>query len=160
MKKVVAVFLMVLLCASMLAIVAFADSNDSPKPDDNHTVDVSGGEGGSASSTSTVVSKDGVTTITAKPQEGYKFTGWTYTGDFEWVKGDANSPEIVIKPLSDVKFVANFEKIGNGGGKKDDDNKSPATGYDMTPVLVVMAAVLSVSAAAAVVTGKRYFASK
>ena len=160
MKKVLAIFLMVLMCASVLALVASAD-NDSPNGDDNYTVDVSSNQGGSATSTATVVSKNGVTTITAINETGYEFTSWTITGEFEWVKGDINSPVIEIRPLGDVTFVANFKKISSEeGGKKDDGKKSPATGYDMAPVIVVMTVVLSVSAAAVAVTGKRYFTGK
>ncbi|MBR3639299.1 MAG: hypothetical protein IKN50_01700, partial [Clostridia bacterium] len=99
--------------------------------------------------------KGDTTKIVAKPGDGSEFTGWTFEGEFEWVEGDANSPVIVIRPKGDVKFVAHFK-----GVSKDTNPVSPPLGYNTAAVVALVAAVLSVSVAVVVYTGKKYFSAK
>jgi len=160
MKKIVSVLLIALMFTSLLAVAAIADDYVSPAGTHVVSGEVSGNVGGNVIVNPPSVSDGGTVTVSAISDDGYSFSYWTFTGEFEWVSGDVRSAVIVIRPLGDVSFVATFTASGGPGPNKDDGNTSPATGYDMTPVLVVMASVIAVSAAAVVITGKRYLASK
>lgn len=157
MKKIIAILLASLMMLSMIGVV-FADDGEfvSPGADDFYNVvaKVKDDKGGSATTDKPTVLVGETATLTAKEDEGFKFIGWTFTGEFEWVEGDANSKVIVIRPKSDVVFVAAFE---GKGPDKDPSQDSPETGYSFAPVAIVMASLLALGTAAAVYTGKKYF---
>ena len=95
--------------------------------------------------------------LVAKPDDGSKFIGWEITGEYEIVEGSLTSEVIVIRAKGTVKAVAKFQPTDT---KKDDGPVSPTTGYTTQIVVVAMAVVLTISAAAVVVLGKRYFSAK
>ena len=123
---------------------------------DHYDVTVEAEAGGDVTVNPASVNVGETTTVTATPKDGYKFNGWTADGQFEWVDGDANKPVIVVRPLEDVKFTAHFIKDEGQSGEPT----SPETGYETRPVSFAIAAVLVISAAAAVYTGKKHFGDK
>lgn len=160
MKKILSAAMAVLMIVSLLAVSAFA-ADEFPSPDgrDYFTVSakVKGDKGGTATVSAATVPAGETVTITAKADDGYTFGGWTFEGKFEWVSGDANSATIVVRPQSDIVFTASYN--GQGGSDKDNSNKAPQMGYNFEACLAVMAAVIAVSAAAVVYTGKKYYSS-
>lgn len=164
MKKALSVLMAALLLVSVFAVTVFADDdegNPSPGKETRYTVTVivDGDKGGTAYPDPGTVIEGETTTITAKPDDGYEFGGWTFEGEFEWVEGDANSPVIVIRPKGNVTFTAKF--VGAGGPGRDQTPVSPTTNeISVNYTVIVMAALLSISAAAAVVAGKKYFSAR
>lgn len=155
MKRIIAILLASVMMLSMVVTVFAADAEFiSPGADDFYNVvaKVKDDKGGSASTDKPTVPVGEVATLTAKEDDGFEFIGWTFTGEFDWVEGDANSKVIVIRPKSDVVFIAAFE---GEGPDKDTDKESPVTGYMGGAVVMVLA--LSMGIAAAVYTGKKYF---
>ena len=159
MKKVLSVLLTVIMLAAVFTVAVSAEGGDYPSPSGywNVVAVVKDDKGGTANADPATVPYGDTSKITAKADEGYEFVGWTFEGEFEWVEGDANSLVVVIRPKSDVKFIAEFK---GEGGKKDDDHTSPGTGYNMSAAVAVMAVVLTIGAASVVVTGRRYFCGK
>ena len=156
MKKVLSVLMAVLMLSAVFAVAVSAEEYPSPSARDYWVVEVDVDGNGTATADPVQTPKGDTSKIVAKPDAGNEFTGWTFEGEFEWVEGDANSAVIVIRPLGDVKFIAHFKGEGPG---KDDGKTSPTTGYAEF-VTVVVVAVLSISAAAVVVTGKKYFSAR
>ena len=158
MKKIIALVLTVVMLASLTATVFARDWIISPiKQEWNVKVVVKDDKGGTATSSAVSVNDGDTVVIKAKPDDGFTFGGWTFTGDFDWVSGDANSLEIVIRPKGDVVFTATF----NGQGpKKDNGGTSPVTGYNTEAAIAFMSVVVLVSVAAVAYTGKKYFAAK
>ncbi len=156
MKKILAIILASLMMFSVMATVFAADEFLSPGAKDFYNVvaNVKDDKGGTATAEKPQVPVGETVTITAKEDDGFEFIGWTFTGEFEWVEGDANSKVIVVRPLSDVVFTAAFE---GEGPDKDTDKDSPVTGYRDTLATTVMATVLTLGFAAVVYTGKKYF---
>lgn len=156
MKKILSVILAALMLTSVLAIGAFAAGEEflSPSNPDfyNVTVSVKDNKGGTVNADKTKVPAGETATIVAKPDENNTFNGWTFTGAFEWVRGDANSTEIEIRPLEDVAFVADF----GDGVSKDPGAISPVTGYNTTALFAVIALAVVLSAGAVVYTGRKY----
>ncbi len=156
MKKIIALCLALIMMLSLCGTVLAAEGDyPSPGAKDFYNVvtKVKDDKGGSAVSDKPTVPVGETVTITAKEDEGFEFIGWTFTGEFEWVEGDANSKVIVIRPKSDVVFTAAFS---GEGADKDTDKESPETSsVDMTAV-AVWAAVLALGTAAALYTGKKY----
>ncbi len=159
MKKVLSVLMAVVMLAAICVVSVSAEEYPSPSDRDYYVIEVDADEGGTANADTSTVTKGDTTKITAKPGDGYEFAGWEFSGDFEWVEGDANSAVIVIRPKADVKFTAKFK----GAGVKPDPGKtSPTTGIvdNANFTVVVLAVVISISAAAVVVTGRKYFSVK
>ncbi|MGC6421692.1 MAG: InlB B-repeat-containing protein [Flavobacteriaceae bacterium] len=77
------------------------DKNDS---DQQYTVTITAGEGGSVTHKGGVFNEGYRLNIIAVPDEGYNFIGWT--GDFEYF--DSN---ITIYINSNINLIANFEFI-------------------------------------------------
>lgn len=156
MKKIIAIFLAVFMMLSVCSTV-FAAGEEYPSPGAkdfyNVVAKVKDDKGGSAVTDRPTVPVGETATLTAKEDDGFEFIGWTFTGEFEWVEGDANSKVIVIRPKSDVVFVAAFS---GEGADKDTDKESPETSsVDMTAV-AVWACVLALGVAVTLYTGKRY----
>ena len=157
MKKVLSVLMAVLMLSVIFAAAVSAEDNPSPEPTKYYVVEVTVNGNGTATPDPGSVPSGDTAKLVAKPDAGSEFTGWTIEGEYEIVEGDLNSLVLVIRPLGDVKVVANFKDTGTG---KDDGKKSPTTGYNTQAVIALMAVVLTVSAAAVVVCGKRYFSAK
>ena len=157
MKKIIAAALVIVMMMRLSAVAFAADSFISPSGDDfyNVTVKVKDDKGGTASSSAVTVKKGDTVEIKAKPDSGNTFGGWTFTGEFEWVSGDANSETIVVRPLSNIVFIAEFK--GAGGPEKDNGGESPETGYNTVATVAFMSVIVLASAAAVVYTGKKYF---
>lgn len=139
MKKTLAILVAVLLIA-LSVTPAFAVI--SPKPTmANYQITIIPGPGGGSYDFSykTPVDDDGSQTVhfTAKPDDGYKFVGWTFEGDYTAL-GNLTDAEIDLLVKSDIKAYPKFEKIGsdnnddNKGADKDTkvdtSSKSPKTG--------------------------------
>jgi len=146
----------VLMLSAVFAVAVAAEDYPSPSERDYYVVEVDVEGNGTATPDPVTPKKGDTSKIVAKPGADSEFTGWTFEGEFEWVEGDANSATIVIRPLSDVKFIAHFK----GAGSKDGGKTSPPTGYNTTAVVAVMAVVLTISAAAVAVCGKKYFSAR
>lgn len=156
MKKVLSIALTLLMLVSLSAVAFAADDFQSPGADDffNVIVEVKDNKGGNVVSDKVVGEKGEEFKIVAKPDSDGNFSHWIITGEFEWVKGDANSAEIVIRPLSNVTFTAVFD---GGETIKDNGSQSPVQGYDYSVAIAVMAAVIVLSAGAVVYTGKKCY---
>lgn len=155
MKKIIAVCLALFMMLSVCSTVFAAEEYPSPDGKDFYNVvtKVKDDKGGSAVTDKPTVPVGDTATLTAKEDDGFEFIGWTFTGEFEWVEGDANSKVIVIRPKSDVVFTAAFS---GEGADKDTDKESPETSsVDMTAV-AVWAVVVTLGVAATLYTGKRY----
>ena len=155
MKKVLSVLMAVLMLTAIFAVAVAAEDYPSPSARDYWVVDVDVDGNGTANVETVTPPKGETTKLIAKPGDGSEFTGWTFEGEFEWVEGDANSLVIVIRPLSDVKFIAHFK-----GAKSDGGKTSPTTGYNTGAIIAAIAVVVTISAAVVVVNGKRYFTAK
>ncbi len=155
MKKLFAIIFASLMMLSVIGTVFAADEFLSPGAKDFYNVvaNVKDDKGGSANAEKPTVPVGETVKITAKEDDGFTFIGWTFTGEFEWVEGDANAKIIVVRPKSDVVFTAAFE---GKGPDKDTDKESPVTGYENSMITVVMVTALAISAFAVVYTGKKY----
>ena len=80
----------------------------------SHTLTVQSNptEGGSATAGSTTIVEGATTTITATPNTGYVFTGWTMSGTGAIV-ADASSPSTTFTMgTTNATVTANFEELG------------------------------------------------
>lgn len=157
MKKIIALALVAIMMISISSVAFAADEFKSPTGDSFYSVavKVKDDKGGTATSGKVTVISGETTVIKAKADDGYTFGGWTFTGDFEWVSGDANSETIEVRAFSDLVFTAVFN--GEGGASKDPGATSPETGYGNITVAVIMAVAVFAAAGAVVYTGKKYF---
>ncbi len=157
MKKIIALALVAVMMIGISTVAFAADEFKSPSGDDFYkvVVNVKDDKGGTASSSKVTVKKGETAVIKAKADDGYTFGGWTFTGDFEWVSGDANSETIEVRALSDLVFTAVFN--GKGGASKDPSGTSPETGYGDIAFVAVAAVAVFAAAGAVVYTGKKYF---
>ena len=148
-----------MLSAVLAFSVSAGDGYPSVEARDYFVIDieVDEDEGGNAIVDNNTVDKGGEIKITANPDEGNEFDYWEIEGEYEFVEGDLHSPVIVIRPKGDIKAIAHFK---GAGPKKDGENTSPTTGYNMSATVAVLAVVLTVSACAVAVTGKKYFSAK
>ena len=171
MKKTLAILVAMLIIA-VSAIPAFAVDIQSPKPTTaNYQITIiPGGGGGTYDFTyKTPVGEDGKQTVhfTAKPDDGYKFTGWTFDGDYTPL-GNLTDAELDIVVTGDIKATPNFEKISSGDSsdkgtdkgtdkgssanaketKIDNSTKSPKTGVNYVYVGIACVALVGLLFAA------------
>lgn len=153
MKKLLAVLATIMILA-LSVVPAFAESVDSPSPTKaNYQITIIPGPGGGTYDFDykTPVGDDGKQTVhfTAKPDDGYKFTGWTFDGDYT-TTGSLTDTEIDIIISGDIKVTPAFTKIGEESKKSDTDTKvdnstkSPKTGYNANTIIAVSVASLAV----------------
>ena len=142
MKKVLAILAAVIIIV-VSVVPAFAESVDSPTPTKaNYQITIIPGDGGGEFNFEykTPVNDDGTQTVhfSADPDDGYKFAGWTFEGDYTLL-GDPSNPEIDVLTKGDIKAYPKFVKIGSGDDKGnsstnktpekvDTSSKSPKTG--------------------------------
>ena len=112
---------------------------ESPKPTTaNYQITIIPGDGGGTFNFDykTPVNDDGTQTVhfSANPDDGYKFAGWTFEGDYTLL-GDPSNPEIDVLAKGDIKAYPKFVKIGSKDKgtdktpeKVDTSSKSPKTG--------------------------------
>lgn len=153
MKKLLAVLAAIMILA-LSVVPAFAESVDSPSPTKaNYQITIIPGPGGGTYDFDykTPVGDDGKQTVhfTAKPDDGYKFTGWTFDGDYT-TTGSLTDTDLDIIISGDIKATPNFTKIGDEPTtnkpetKVDDSTKSPKTGYNSYTFIAVSVASLAV----------------
>lgn len=139
MKKIVALIMAVLMLAAVAVPTFAADSKENPIV---FTVDVSS-QNSSKGTVLKVLNADGTVTLTASPITN-EFTKWVITGEYEIVSGSLTDEVITIKPISDIKAVAEF----NGKAVEG----SPITG---TSAVALFSLLALVSMGVAAYTGKR-----
>ncbi len=76
------------------------------------TVQSSPTAGGSATAGSTTIVENGTTTITATPNTGYVFTGWTVSGTGASVADDSSPSTTFTMGTTNATVTANFEELG------------------------------------------------
>ena len=157
MKKVLSVLMAVLVLSAVFAVAVSAEVNPSPEPKNYYTIEIEVIGNGTATGDPTSGEEGGTSKLVANPDPGSKFIGWTIEGEYEIIEGSLTSPILVIRAKGNVKATANFEPTDTG---KDTGPKSPTTGSNTQADIALMAVVLTVSAAAVVVLGKRYFSAK
>ena len=157
-KKVLCCLIAIILTVCMSSVVMAADDFVSPSGDNYWSIYITtNGDGGYATADPLYVLKGEVTALNAYAYDGYEFGFWTIEGEFEWVEGDAYSSYAVIRPLGPIDIHANF---AGTGANRDVSTVSPKTGIGSELIFAAMAVVVTVSAAAVVYTGKKYFAEK
>ncbi len=177
MKKVISLIFALLLMICAVASVAAEESPTPPVHEDYLIVDAIPVPGEAGVTTPDIknpakvkVGSGEVVTLTATPNDGYKFSHWEFVlGQFEWVEGDLTSPVIVIRPTgsSDVRaeayFVKEGEDITTPSSKPTPtlptDDKSPITGTDNTTAVTTSAivgiSIVSVAIVAVVILKKK-----
>ena len=157
MKRALSCLMVIVMIVCLSATVTAKDPFYSPSGEDYWDVYVDTSAGGIAYADPTPVKKGEPVVLDAYPDSGFTFGYWTITGDFIWVEGDANSAHAIIRPNGPVEIHANF--IGKGA-EKDTSPVSPKTGYNTEAIIFAVAAVVMISGAAVVYTGKKYFTEK
>lgn len=137
MKRIITLFLAVLMLLAVSAPVLALDSPEALKYDIN-CVSIDNKRG----TVIQTVNTDGTVTFTASPVSN-AFTEWDITGEYEIVSGGLKDKSITIRPLSDIKAVAHFD------GKLIE---SPETG---TSGIAVISLLALASFAAMAYAGKR-----
>lgn len=167
MKRILAILVAVLIIA-VSAIPVFAADVKSPKATvANYQITIIPGSGGGTYDFTykTPVDDDGNQTVhfTAKPDDGYKFTGWTFDGNYTPL-GNLTDTELDLIITGDIKATPNFEKISSGDStdkstdkgtsasakdtKIDDSTKSPKTGVNYVYVGIASVALIGLLFAA------------
>lgn len=137
MKKILAVLFAVLLI-SVSSVAALAAP--SPTAPVIYNVTVEAQQGGSAHSSVETVQQGDQVILTATVDDGYIFTTWNISGEYEIIEGSLSSERIVVRPDSDIHATAGFKAAsadvptspteGPAPGPGNDSPTSPQTGYD------------------------------
>ena len=137
MKKILAVLFAVLLI-SVSSVEALAAP--SPTAPVIYNVTVEAQQGGSVHSSVETVQQGDQVILTATVDDGYIFTTWNISGEYEIIEGSLSSERIVVRPDSDIHATAGFKAAsadvptspteGPAPGPGNDSPTSPQTGYD------------------------------
>lgn len=137
MKKILAVLFAVLLI-SVSSVAALAAP--SPTAPVIYNVTVEAQQGGSVHSSVETVQQGDQVILTATVDDGYIFTTWNISGEYEIIEGSLSSERIVVRPDSDIHATAGFKAAsadvptspteGPAPGPGNDSPTSPQTGYD------------------------------
>lgn len=137
MKKILAVLFAVLLI-SVSSVAALAAP--SPTAPVIYNVTVEAQQGGSVHSFVETVQQGDQVILTATVDDGYIFTTWNISGEYEIIEGSLSSERIVVRPDSDIHATAGFKAAsadvptspteGPAPGPGNDSPTSPQTGYD------------------------------
>lgn len=137
MKKILAVLFAVLLI-SVSSVAALAAP--SPTAPVIYNVTVEAQQGGSVHSSVETVQQGDQVILTATVDDGYIFTTWNISGEYEIIEGSLSSERIVVRPDSDIHATAGFKAAsadvptspteGPASGPGNDSPTSPQTGYD------------------------------
>ncbi len=92
-----------------------------------HSVTVTTSENGTATADVTEAYEGDTVKLTATPDDGYKFTGWTVVSGDVTIENDA-----FTMPNSSVEIKAAFEKIDSGDADDTDDEDTDDTDIDDT----------------------------
>lgn len=160
MKKIFAIVLTVIMALSLVS-VAFADEmkNKSQSGDTKYTITLKTDKikGGSISADVVSVNSGDSVKLTATPDSGNHLDTWVITGEYDVKSGDINSNVFEIIPKGDLEISAVFVgDTAKDSATKDNSKTSPTTGYTDT-VIAILAASITLVAAAVVYTGKKYF---
>lgn len=138
MKKIIA---LVIALTLVLAMPVLAQAKTSPSGSVEIKVTVKDTNGGTVDSSE---NEDLTYTIKATPSKNYEFVKWDISGEFTFVKGDINSPEITIDYTSDVTVTPVWREIGtsSSAGPIDSSNGSPQTADNTNNVLPIALFVL------------------
>ncbi len=90
--------------------------------------------------------------LSAVPNTGYAFAGWTLSGQYSIVSGSVDAATLTIKPLSDVTATASYKATGatsgtdsatstTSAGSTDGSSTAPKTGT--AGMLFVLFAVIA-----------------
>ena len=147
MRKLFAVLMSLCLVLSF-CICAFAtegSSVQSPTDEPVHSVEFISYDTDKPSSTEyTVVAGDTIE-ITAPDSENSDFNGFTIEGEYEIISGGLDNQTIVIRPLSDVIIIANYNNTPTAPSTSGDNgNDSPQTGADPMIFVIAVAAVAAI----------------
>ena len=137
MKKILAV-LFAVLWISVSSVAALAAP--SPTAPVIYNVTVEAQQGGSVHSSVETVQQGDQVILTATVDDGYIFTTWNISGEYEIIEGSLSSERIVVRPDSDIHATAGFKAAsadvptspteGPAPGPGNDSPTSPQTGYD------------------------------
>lgn len=137
MKKILAVLFAVLWISASSVVVLAAPSPTAPVI---YNVTVEAQQGGSAHSSVDTMQQGDQVILTATVDDGYIFTTWNISGEYEIVEGTLSSERIVVRPGSDIYATAGFKAVsadvptspteGPAPGPGNDSPTSPQTGYD------------------------------
>ena len=137
MKKILAVLFAVLLI-SVSSVAALAAP--SPTAPVIYNVTVEAQQGGSVHSSVETVQQGDQVILTATVDDGYIFTTWNISGEYEIIEGSLSSERIVVRPDSDIHATAGVKAAsadvptspteGPAPGPGNDSPTSPQTGYD------------------------------
>lgn len=137
MKKILAVLFAVLLI-SVSSVAALAAPSPTAPVIYNVTVETQ--QGGSVHSSVETVQQGDQVILTATVDDGYIFTTWNISGEYEIIEGSLSSERIVVRPDSDIHATAGFKAAsadvptspteGPAPGPGNDSPTSPQTGYD------------------------------
>ena len=94
---------LLILCSFVLLQCSKEESAPPAEPIQQYTITVSSTTGGAVSTTGGTYNAGAVVTVTATPEEGYRFTGWTGSSE--------TSPTITLTLSQNQSLVANFERI-------------------------------------------------
>ena len=157
MKKIIAIFAVLLLVFSALSFSAFAEI--SPVGDKKVKVEITNNIDEDDKTISYEVKGDKLEISVNEDyiEEGYKFVKWVIKGKYEIISGSLTSKTLVIKPLGDVFLTQIFdiealededepdkEDSKKPEGEKNESDTSPETSDNS--MLGLIACALAVSA--------------
>lgn len=153
MKKILSA---IIALSIVLALPVFASADNSPSGTEESKVTVIDVEGGTCEKTK---NEDGSYIIKANVKDGYKFTGWTINGQYEFVSGSLSTPTITIKISSDVTVTPSYEnQSGSSAGSADSSGTAPRTG-DSDYSTAIVFTILAFVAAVGIILGKNKLCS-
>ena len=132
MKKVISILTALVLICSFATLFVNAEGSPSGKPTYKVTIDY-GVDDDAKPEFDYVQDGDTITLIANTKNDSndsFIFIRWSISGEYEIVSGSLTSPNLVIKPLGDVKItqvVEKYEETGKDPDKKPDKkpNKKP-----------------------------------
>lgn len=154
MRKLFAI-LMALCLTLTLCVCAFATEEPVQSPTDEpvYSVEFISYDTDTPNQTFYTVPEGETLGITAPVSEESDFIGFTIEGEYEIISGSLDSPDLVIRPLTDVVIIAHYKDSGSEPTTPEGDNgeNSPQTGdsqliFVMGAVFVVALAGIAVAA--------------
>lgn len=157
MLKKISAFIAVLVIAAVACVPAFAAK--SPSGNKTFEVTVSSNRSDFDSDFSYVKNGDNYELKAMEDTDRYTFAGWEIEGEYEIISGSLDSPDLVIRPIGDVKIKQVFDDAEEADvdddAKDDNDNKGETNNSDKSPATgsnaVAGLAVLFAAAGATVV---------
>ncbi len=136
MKRIISLLIALIV---LFSISTVAMAVDSPVATTQHACELTNDNANAGSVKKEVTATD-TYTLTATAVTGYKFAGWTISGNYTIVSGSLTSEVIVVKVTGDIKANATFSVSGLSG---DGSTSAPETGDHMGIVLFICALSLA-----------------